>query len=218
MSEDATTCLFQAASPGYFRSMGIAVVRGRAFTDRDTASEAPVIVIEEALANSSFRTPIRSASGSPSSSRAATVRMRSPSGAKWWASSATCATTAWFASRRTWRSTRRSSSFPSGSALAVRPWRSSCAPRFRRSRSRPPSGRRSPHRSRHPGLRHPDDGPVCRSDDGAVAPEHEPAGVFGGLALVLSSLGIYGVLSYTGQPAARRRSGSGWRSAPRAAT
>jgi putative ABC transport system permease protein len=54
VSEEATTCLFQAASPDYFRSMGIAVVRGRAFTDRDGASATPVIVIEEALARKFF--------------------------------------------------------------------------------------------------------------------------------------------------------------------
>jgi putative ABC transport system permease protein len=54
MSEEATTCLFQAASPDYFRAMGIAVVRGRAFTDRDGTGGTPVIVIEEALAHKFF--------------------------------------------------------------------------------------------------------------------------------------------------------------------
>jgi putative ABC transport system permease protein len=54
VSEEATTCLFQAVSPGYFRTMGLGVVRGRAFTDGDEAGAAPVIIIEEALARKFF--------------------------------------------------------------------------------------------------------------------------------------------------------------------
>jgi putative ABC transport system permease protein len=53
-SDEATTCLFQAASPEYFRTMGIAVVRGRGFTSRDGADAASVAVIEEALARTFF--------------------------------------------------------------------------------------------------------------------------------------------------------------------
>jgi putative ABC transport system permease protein len=52
--EEATTCLFQAASPDYFRAMGIAVVRGRAFTPRDAADATPVVVVEEALVQKFF--------------------------------------------------------------------------------------------------------------------------------------------------------------------
>ena len=54
VSEEATMCLFQAASPGYFRATGIAVVRGRGFTERDTAGAAPVAVVEEALVRQFF--------------------------------------------------------------------------------------------------------------------------------------------------------------------
>jgi putative ABC transport system permease protein len=52
--EEGTMCLFQAASPDYFRAMGIAVVRGRAFTERDAADAAPVAVVEEALVRKFF--------------------------------------------------------------------------------------------------------------------------------------------------------------------
>ena len=53
-SEDATTCLFQAATPDYFRAMGIAIVRGRPFTARDDAAGAPVAIVEEALGRKFF--------------------------------------------------------------------------------------------------------------------------------------------------------------------
>jgi putative ABC transport system permease protein len=52
--EEATSCLFQATSPDYFRAMGIAVVRGRPFSDRDTAETPPVAVVEEALVRAFF--------------------------------------------------------------------------------------------------------------------------------------------------------------------
>jgi putative ABC transport system permease protein len=54
VNQEATTCLFQATTPEYFRAMGIAVVRGRAFTDRDSAVAAPVAVVEEALVRRFF--------------------------------------------------------------------------------------------------------------------------------------------------------------------
>jgi putative ABC transport system permease protein len=42
---------WRPATPGYFRAMGIALVRGRYFDDRDTDTSAPVAVIDETLAN-----------------------------------------------------------------------------------------------------------------------------------------------------------------------
>jgi putative ABC transport system permease protein len=52
--EEGTTCLFQAASPDYFRAMGIAVVRGRRFTERDSSDSLLVAVVEEALVEKFF--------------------------------------------------------------------------------------------------------------------------------------------------------------------
>jgi predicted permease len=40
----------RSASPGYFRAMGIGLVRGRVFEDRDGAASSPVAVIDEAAA------------------------------------------------------------------------------------------------------------------------------------------------------------------------
>jgi putative ABC transport system permease protein len=39
-----------AATPGYFKTMGIPIVRGRYFEERDTADSMPVVIIDEALA------------------------------------------------------------------------------------------------------------------------------------------------------------------------
>lgn len=45
---------FRVISPGYFETMGIPVLRGRAFDTRDTRDGAPVIVIDRALAEATF--------------------------------------------------------------------------------------------------------------------------------------------------------------------
>jgi putative ABC transport system permease protein len=51
----STTTLFQTASTGYFRTMGIPLVAGRDFTDRDNASGARVAVVDEMLVAKLFR-------------------------------------------------------------------------------------------------------------------------------------------------------------------
>jgi putative ABC transport system permease protein len=45
----ATECkaCYQAATPGYFRAMGISVVRGRGLTEQDIRGSAPVVVVNE---------------------------------------------------------------------------------------------------------------------------------------------------------------------------
>jgi predicted permease len=40
----------QIVSPGFFSTMGIPLIRGRVFTDQDTAASEPVVVIDENLA------------------------------------------------------------------------------------------------------------------------------------------------------------------------
>jgi putative ABC transport system permease protein len=45
---------FTFVTPGYFRAMGIPLLRGRAFTEQDTPQSPPVVVINEALARRYF--------------------------------------------------------------------------------------------------------------------------------------------------------------------
>jgi putative ABC transport system permease protein len=49
-----TMCLFQASSPDYFRAMGIQLVKGRTFSDHDTAESTPVAVVDESLVRKLF--------------------------------------------------------------------------------------------------------------------------------------------------------------------
>lgn len=51
---DADTANYVAASPEYFRVMGMSLMRGRLFTADDTATTPPVAVISEALAQRYF--------------------------------------------------------------------------------------------------------------------------------------------------------------------
>jgi putative ABC transport system permease protein len=47
-------CLFQTGSPDYFRTMGIALVKGRYFDARDTASSSRVAIIDETFVRTLF--------------------------------------------------------------------------------------------------------------------------------------------------------------------
>jgi putative ABC transport system permease protein len=53
-SEKGTTCLFQASTPDFLKSMGIPLVRGRHFTDRDTANATAVAIVDETLVRTFF--------------------------------------------------------------------------------------------------------------------------------------------------------------------
>jgi putative ABC transport system permease protein len=53
--EEGTASLFQAVTPDYFRVMGVPILRGRSFTDRDTANSVKVVIVEESLARKFFR-------------------------------------------------------------------------------------------------------------------------------------------------------------------
>jgi putative ABC transport system permease protein len=44
-----TTCLFQASTPDFLKAMGIPLLRGRHFTDRDTANAPLVAIVDETL-------------------------------------------------------------------------------------------------------------------------------------------------------------------------
>jgi putative ABC transport system permease protein len=48
------TTLFQAASPGYLRAMGVPLLRGRFFTDHDTRAGAAVVVVDDTLVQRLF--------------------------------------------------------------------------------------------------------------------------------------------------------------------
>ena len=53
-SADRPMVLIHMAAPGYFKTMGIPVKRGRDFTERDTLSAPPVLIVNEALARQYF--------------------------------------------------------------------------------------------------------------------------------------------------------------------
>ena len=53
--DNRSTAGLRYVTPGYFRALGIPVLRGRAFTERDSADAPHVIVINDALARRYFR-------------------------------------------------------------------------------------------------------------------------------------------------------------------
>jgi putative ABC transport system permease protein len=51
---DRPSVVIHTAGPDYFKTMGIPIVRGRDFTDRDDFSAPPVLIVNEALARQHF--------------------------------------------------------------------------------------------------------------------------------------------------------------------
>ena len=63
--QDLPYANFRLASPGYFKTMGIPLKRGRDFTDRDGYDDPFVVIVSEALVREVFpESRIRSAIGS----------------------------------------------------------------------------------------------------------------------------------------------------------
>src|SRR5262249_59755537 len=52
---DEPTALTTFVTPGYFEAIGMRLVQGRLFSDRDAATAPPVIVVNETLARQSWR-------------------------------------------------------------------------------------------------------------------------------------------------------------------
>jgi putative ABC transport system permease protein len=52
--QPGTICLFQATSPDYFRAMGIPLIRGRSFGERDGASAPTVVIVDDSLVRKLF--------------------------------------------------------------------------------------------------------------------------------------------------------------------
>jgi len=53
-SPDAQSTVYCAVTPDYFKAMGVPILRGRFFTDRDTAGAPPVAIINESMAKKFF--------------------------------------------------------------------------------------------------------------------------------------------------------------------
>jgi putative ABC transport system permease protein len=50
----ATMTLFQASSPDYLKAMGVPLLKGRLFTDRDKAGATPVVIVDDLLVSKLF--------------------------------------------------------------------------------------------------------------------------------------------------------------------
>jgi predicted permease len=173
----ATATLFQTTSPGYLRAMGIQLIKGRDFADRDTAATAPVVIVDETLVRKVFH------DADPIGKRLA-FEMRGMHG------EGEAADLARGRRRRAPRSAlrprHRAAVRPALYAVradaavlrgapAIDGARRSHDARGRGARRIDPAGT-GRDRSRHPALRAADDGCVSLAKHGATAPQRRPTG------------------------------------------
>lgn len=180
-------------SPDYFRSLGVAVLRGRAFTGQDRSDASPVAVINSALARRFFpgQNPVgrwlQTGDPNPAAPKLAIVGVVADVKYQGLETDAQPTIYVPYQQNRWWRSMYlivRTAGDPTASVAAVRAAIANVAPQI------PLQDVRS----------------MDRVMFESVAAPRFRAGLLGGfglIALILASTGIYGVLSYTVN--ARRR-------------
>ena len=76
-----TLILLDGVSPGYFRTMGVRLLKGRSFAESDSADAPRVAILSESFARQAFKERILSASGSIMSNQGSSIRRNSQSSA-----------------------------------------------------------------------------------------------------------------------------------------
>ena len=187
-------------SDGYLRTLGIPILRGRDFTADDGPASVPVAIVSQSLATRLW--PGQDPIGKPS----ATAQTSTPS----WAS---CPTPS-IAARSS--ATRR----PSIYVPLAQNYEAGVGLHVRRDEGDPlallPAIRAAVH-DVDPRLAIARPQRLRDIFDQSISGQRMMAmlvGAFGALALLLATVGVYGIMEHVAAAAPRRRSASGWRSAP----